>query len=247
MVNLASLPEIDIAKELKRINKLGFIKSLRSNNTGIGYTIETILGIKENNDAEPDFLFNGTPIELKAQREHTSSNITLFTLEPPKKTKGNFKDLSLLKRYGYIRDGRKNLYVTMQIDKFNPQGFKLKLDDSENLLIIHKTGGIIWSYPIDYILAKIRQKLSHKVLLVNAKCGETGDGKETFHYIRGNLYSKITERGFIELIKANSLVIEFRMHIGVKNGKEWARNHGTPFRLNLRHLDKLFIKKEKIL
>ena len=243
---MPELIEISIVKELKKIFKKGFIKSLRSNNTGIGYTLETILGIKENNDAEPDFLFENTPIELKSQREHTSSNITIFTLEPPRRTKADFMDLKLLKKFGYIREGRKNLYVTMQMDKFNPQGFKLKLDDSENLLIIHKEAGIIWTYPIDYIFAKIKKKLSHKVLLVTAESKETEEG-EFFHYKKGDLFSEVTEKGFIELIKSNSLVVEFRMHIGVKEGREWARNHGTGFRLNLRHLDKLFVKRKKIL
>ena len=208
--------------------------------------METILEIKENNDAEPDFLFDGTPVELKAQREHTSSNITLFTLEPPRGTKGKFKDLQLLRRFGYIRDGRKNLYITMQIDNSNPQGFKLKLDDSEKLLIIHDKEGIIWRYPIHYLFAKIKKKLSHKVLLVTAE-SKDADGKEFFHYKKADLFSEVTEKGFIELIKSNSLVVEFRMHIGVKNGREWARNHGTAFRLNLRHLDKLFSKRENIL
>jgi hypothetical protein len=243
MVNLV---EINIRNELKKLSNQGFIESLRKNNTGIGFTLETKLGIKENNDAEPDFLFNNIPVELKAQREHTSSNITLFTLEPPRGTKGEFKDLKLLRKYGYMGDGRKNLYVTMKIDKTNPQGFKLQLDDNENLLISHNTDGIIWSYPIDYIFAKIKKKLSHKVLLVTAESKEEGD-KEFFHYKKGRLYSKVTEEGFIELIKSNALVVEFRMHIGVKEGREWARNHGTGFRLNLRHLDKLFAKKEIIL
>ncbi len=238
-----TLPQINIHKELKIISKIGFVKSLRSNDTGIGYTIETMLGIKENNDAEPDFLFGKFPIELKSQREHTSSNMTLFTLEPPRGTKGELKDINLLKKYGYIRKGRTNLYVSIQINEYNPQGFKLKLDDSENLLIIHKEDGIIWSYPIDYLFEKIKKKLAHKLLVVTAESKKTKEG-EFFHYKKGILFSKVTEKGFIDLIKSNSLLVEFRMHINSKGG---ARNHGTPFRLNLRHIDKLFLKKKKIL
>lgn len=238
-----NLIKIDIIKELKKISESGFIKSLRANNTGVGYTLETTLGIKENNDADPDFFYNGFPVELKSQREHTSSNMTLFTLEPPRGTKGGLNDINLLKKYGYIRDERKNLYVSMQIDKYNPQGFKLKLDDSENLLIIHKEDGIIWSYPINYLFEKIKKKLAHRLLVVTAESKNTKEG-EFFHYKKGILFSKVTEKGFINLIKANSLLVEFRMHINEKGG---ARNHGTPFRLSLRHIDKLFLKKKKIL
>lgn len=246
MDKLARLPKIDIINELSKISKQGFIKSLRANNTGVGYTIEKILGIKENNDAEPDFLFNGIPVELKSQREHTSSNITLFTLEPPRGTKKEFADLKLLKKHGYISGGRKNLYITMQMNNYNPQGFKLDLQVKE-LLIVHKTEGVIWKYPIEYIFAKIKKKLSHKVLLVTAESKEE-DGKEFFHYKKADMYSDVTDKNFIQLVKSCSLVLEFRMHIGIRaNGKEWPRNHGTAFRLNLKHLDKLFLKKEKIL
>ena len=238
-----TLRQIDIEKELKTISKLGFLKSLRKDDTGVGYTLETLLKIKENNDAEPDFIFNGIPVELKTQREHTSSNITLFTLEPPRGTKGKFKDIELLKKYGYVRDGRTNLYVTMAVGELcNPQGFKLELND-KTLLITHSKDGIIWTYPIEYIVAKIKKKLSHKVLLVTAEAKVINE-EEHFHYKKAELFSNVTEKGFIDLIRAKSLVIEFRMHINSKGG---ARNHGTPFRINLRHLDKLFANRKKIL
>lgn len=242
----AILPKIDIIKELTVLSKAGFVKSLRKGNTGVGYTLETILGIKENNEGEPDFIFKETPIELKSQREHSSSNVTLFTFEPPRGTKKDFVDLKLLRRFGYIAKGRKNLYITMRFGEFNQQGFGLDITNG-HLLIIHKEVGLIWDYPLDYLIGKIRKKLSHKLLVVTAKSKEES-GKEYFHYLKANFYSHVTENGFIELIKNKDIVVEFRMHIGVRsNGNEWARNHGTPFRINLRNIDKLFSKKEKVL
>jgi len=46
---MSDLQEIDIKAELEKIFKMGFVKSMRSDNTGIGYTLETLLKIKENN------------------------------------------------------------------------------------------------------------------------------------------------------------------------------------------------------
>ena len=239
-----SLPEIDISKELVRIKNLGFIKTKRMGNTGVGHTLENNLGIKENNEGEPDFTLNGEPVELKAQREQTSSNITLFTLEPPRKTKGKFKDINLLKQYGYLdEDGRKNLYITMKLNEFNAQGFGLAID-KDNLKIVHNVQGVIWIYPLTYLLSKVRLKLSHKVLLVTAKC-KIIEGKEFFLYDNANLFWGISDKGFLELIKQGDLVVEFRMHI--KGNGTTARNHGTPFRLNSRNMDKLFSNKRKIL
>lgn len=61
-----------------RSKKLGFIKSHRSNNTGIGKTFEDICGIIENNFDAADF----EGIEIKSHRAMSNSYITLFTKSP---------------------------------------------------------------------------------------------------------------------------------------------------------------------
>jgi len=40
---------LEIRKKLKEIKNKGFIKSIRKGTTGIGYTFETIFGLKETN------------------------------------------------------------------------------------------------------------------------------------------------------------------------------------------------------
>ncbi|MDR1593690.1 MAG: MvaI/BcnI family restriction endonuclease, partial [Prevotellaceae bacterium] len=61
--------------KFKQIKELGFVSTLRKGPTGIGYTLETLLGINENNNAQPDI--DGA--ELKAHRTKGNSLITLFT------------------------------------------------------------------------------------------------------------------------------------------------------------------------
>ena len=51
----------ELKEKLSDINRRGYIVSLRKGNTGIGYTLETLLGVVENNLRSPDL---GT-IELK--------------------------------------------------------------------------------------------------------------------------------------------------------------------------------------
>lgn len=62
-------------KKFREIKERGFVQTMRKGPTGIGYTLETLLGIKENNDAHPDV--DGA--ELKAHRTKGNSMITLFT------------------------------------------------------------------------------------------------------------------------------------------------------------------------
>jgi len=75
-----TLPELK--RKLKAIKALGFVKTHRKGDTGIGKTLEDLLGIKENNIPLPDI---GEIAELKAYRRSASSMLTLFTLEPAKR------------------------------------------------------------------------------------------------------------------------------------------------------------------
>lgn len=54
-----------IIKKLKTIKKMGYIKTHRAGNTGIGKTLEDLLGLKENNIPGP----NAQMIELKSARK----------------------------------------------------------------------------------------------------------------------------------------------------------------------------------
>lgn len=234
------LPEIDIVSELPKIRDKGFIKSLRKDNTGIGYTLETLLGIPENNAAEPDFTYNGIPVELKTQRSHASSNITLITKSPI------WKPLSakdIIKKYGYKdAKGRQGMKVTIQATKFNPNKLKLEIANGR-LNIVHEKDGVICYFVINDLMKKLKKKLFENLLLVFADA-KREQGVEYFHYISAFLLSQFSEEQFKALLAGGLLVFEFRMHI--KNSGT-VRDHGSGFRLNKRHLDKLYSTSKKIM
>ena len=56
-----------VRERLSSIKQMGYVRTMRRGPTGIGYTLESLLEIEENNISAPDL---GT-FELKAQREHT--------------------------------------------------------------------------------------------------------------------------------------------------------------------------------
>ena len=60
------------------VKELGWVRSHRSNNTGIGKTLEDLMEIVENNIEGPDL----GDVEIKSQRKLTSSKLTLFTKKP---------------------------------------------------------------------------------------------------------------------------------------------------------------------
>ena len=83
----------ELLEGLTELKKRGFVKTHRAGDTGIGKTLEDLLGIDENNFAGPD----GKDTELKAARKNSPSMLTLFTKAPLPRGINS----KLRKEYGY--------------------------------------------------------------------------------------------------------------------------------------------------
>ena len=68
----SDIPRIDFIALMSKIKNKGFISAMRGDPTGIGYTLESLLGINENNHNLYDYIDNGKFkdrfFELKANR-----------------------------------------------------------------------------------------------------------------------------------------------------------------------------------
>lgn len=219
---------------LRKISTQGFILSKRKGNTGVGYTLETLLGLKENNVRLPDL----GRIELKSKRQHASSFVTMFTFN-----RGVWKlpQSSTIKRYGY-RDssGRKALKCTVTV-RSNPQG--LRLTTTRNSLQLRvRTGKIIASWNGDALMEYFAQKLPSLILVVAET--QTRNGREYFHYINAYLLKNPSKKGLLKLIKRGHVVVDLRMHLK-SNGQ--VRNRGTAFRVAEDNLVHCFTKRINLL
>ena len=238
---MSDLPEVDIKKELEEIFKLGFVKSMRSDNTGIGYTLETLLKIKENNIGEPDLKYNGLPVELKSQREKASSRVTLMTKTPhwnPLKPK------EIMEKFGYTDvQGRQGLKITLIANTFNAKGFKLEVDKKTNRLnIIHKDYGVVAYFDIKELMDCLRKKIYQNLLLVLAEVKHK-EKQEYFRYKKAILLKDLSEESFENLFNDGLIVWEFRMHIKESGA---VRDHGPGFRISRNHINKLYAENNVI-
>ena len=116
----------ELVEGIKELKKRGFIKTHRSGNTGIGKTLEDLLGIKENNFPGPD----GITTELKSARKNSKSMLTLFTKSPDP----HGINSKLLKNFGYPgENGKLHLHSTINALEFNTlkgkTGFKIEIKD----------------------------------------------------------------------------------------------------------------------
>lgn len=237
MDNKNLIPEINIKQKLPEIAKKGFIKSLRGGDTGIGFTLETEMGIKENNIQNEDFTFQGNLVELKTQRKDTTSNITLFTKEP---VKNSLKDKDMIEKYGYVNShNRKALKITLTTKHYTPQGLKLEIDKKQDkIFVVHKKDGRLWFWAIEELKLKIQY-----LLLVFADRKRI-EKEEYFHYNEAYYFTNLNEEKFFKLFKDGRIVVDLRMHIKPSGV---VRNHGTAFRIiNLRNIELCYNKKEKI-
>jgi len=93
-VNVASIKSFDeLVRKLEEIKRRGYIKTHRTGATGIGKTLEDLLGIKENNVPGP----NAVMLELKSARKGRKNMITLITKSPLPRGANTL----LLQRFGY--------------------------------------------------------------------------------------------------------------------------------------------------
>lgn len=83
----------EFIERFTKIKNMGWVKTHRAGRTGIGKTLEDLLGIVENNIQGPDF----GDYELKSARKNSNSMLTLITKSPDTKAANSVLRLT----YGY--------------------------------------------------------------------------------------------------------------------------------------------------
>lgn len=237
-----------LKKALLNIKYMGWVESMRNGPTGVGYTLETLLGRKENNLPIADF--NG--IELKSIRKYSKQSLHLFCAVPD----GDYlyPVPRILSTLGYPDSEDRNIKVfnmTVNAKRYKSIGyFKkmiLKVDKENKLLrLIAKSYdgqdipvNISWSF--DYLEERINNKLQY-LCIVEAR-NKTIDGKEYFYYSNFNFYKLTSFDNFIFLLEKGIIGVTFK--IGYYKDKEkYGKIHdrGTDFFLSYNDITFLYKK-----
>lgn len=229
-----------ILKKLKTIKKMGYIKTHRAGNTGIGKTLEDLLGINENNIPGP----NARMIELKSARKNASSMLTLFTKSPlPAKANS-----VLLEKFGYESkrgNNKKELHTTVSAKEFNTlkgkPGFKITID-KERINLVTIENEVVGYWDKETLKKSFERKIP-KLLYVKAESRGSGSDEE-FWFNEAWLLSGFDFENFVRLLKEGTILVDIR--IGqYPDGRP--HDHGTGFRVLPAKLDLCFEHREKIL
>lgn len=231
-------------KKFTVITKMGWIKTHRAGPTGIGKTLEDLLGIKENNIQGPDF----DTYELKSMRQNANSMLTLIT-KTPDTPKAN---TILRKTFGYSSGHYDNdeqvLHATLSTNHFSPianTGNSLKIAcDDDNINIISQDGKVEAQYKITSLISKLNSKYNNNHFVL-ARADSRGQGAdEEFKFTEAYLLDGFDADGIINLIKNGKIFVDLRIgqyHHGNNKGK--THDHGTGFRIFERDYHLIFNKK----
>ena len=212
---------------------MGYVKSLRRGPTGIGYTLEKLLEIGENNISAPDL----GEIELKAQRESHTGMTTLFTFN---RKAWLMNPLDAVRRYGSKdKNGRLGLFYSLGRCP-NSAGLFLSVE-TDSISVRSIDGTTIAKWPLSEIERRFNDKLKN-LLLVKAKVEER-DGIEYFFFYRAKLMSGgATQSILANQFKDEQLILDLRLY----DKGTMARNHGTGFRMTESNLENFYQKIEEV-
>lgn len=227
----------EIINKLKEIKSKGYIQTRRAGDTGIGKTLEDILGIKESNIPGP----NAEMIELKSARKESSSMLTLFTKSPFPRRKAIS---ALVEKFGYqSRKGRKILHSTLKATSYtNIKGRKaLIVGVNDKIEIISVKGELLGYWDIE-TLKKVFERKLPAILYVKADCKGSGSAEE-FWFNEAWFLKGFSFDNFKELIRNGTICVDLR--IGqYPNGR--AHDHGTAFRILSDKLELAFGERKRI-
>ena len=225
----------ELLAKFDAVKAQGWIDSMREGDTGIGYTFETLLGIKENNDQLADF--KGIEIKCKGVKETGgggSSKIVLFQAGPQWTVKASNKEL--IRQIGKL--GATGLYNCKSQVTVTPNNLGLLLDvlseESRIDLCKHADAFGHWSF------ARLEKRLMEKhsrTAFVKASKRPTKT-RTQYRYEELVYCDRPSIERFVSLVTHRNIVFEFIMS---EKPDGTVRNHGYPWRLiRAEFLDQLF-------
>ena len=229
----------EFVERLKQIKQRSYVRTHRSGDTGIGKTLEDLLGIEENNVPGP----NGKMVELKSGRKGSPSMLTLVTKTPLPRRKAIPQ---ILQKFGYPSptNGRKILHVTLKATAFtNIKGRRALTVRANDRIYIVSVEGKVLGYWDNKILEETFEKKFPALLYVKADFRGKGSNEEFWFneawYLTGFSFEDIKQ-----LVRDGVICVDLR--IGqYSNGRP--HDHGTGFRIKPDKLELCFGTRDRIM
>jgi hypothetical protein len=228
---------LELLDKLREVGSQGYIRTLRPGPTGVGMTLETLLGIAANSSQAPDY----KGIEIKASRSKVAgrqNRNTLFSQVPAWKLSPVGSAWNLLSRFGYEREGRLQLYHQLDAIKPNSIGLMLEVDSPSSWLKQNFVDGATKEHILTWEMEKLRSRLIAKhpaTFWVKAETRGTQEEEEFFY--TEVVYTRLPRAWNLEfLIETGTITLDFTL--SDKGGR--VRDHGYLFKIHPNNLEALF-------
>lgn len=225
---------IELLNKLKIISKKGFVKSKVNSDTGIGRTIESLLGIDMNSSKAPDY----KGIELKSFRDKRNNRKGLFG-KTPNWNLSKFKSrVEILDAFGYWESGIFRLYNTMRGTGRNAQGLMLRIEYDKDWLLENSDRPEIGDFLV-WELETLRKALlkKHKETFWIKAESKIENNNEYFHFKEVEHTKNPMVDKFEILIETGAITMDYPIK-RMPDGK--VIDKGCNFKLNSNCLDLLF-------
>lgn len=224
----------ELLSKLKNISKDGFVKSLVNADTGIGRTLEKLLGIEMNSSKSPDY----KGIELKSFRDSRNTRKGLFGKTPDWNLSKFKSRVEILDNFGYWEEGIFRLYTTVRATGRNAQGVMLKLEQERDWLVENsdrKDIGDFIVWELDVLKKALLKK--HKETFWISTESKHIDGNEYFLYKEAEHTKNPLVNQFELLVEMGAITVDYPIKRN-PNGK--VVDKGCNFKLKASCLDLMF-------
>jgi len=231
----------ELFSKLRDISDKGFVNTLRVGDTGIGYTLETLLRINANSSREPDY--KGIEIKTSRKNKQKSGRTTIFSKTPNwniSRLKGS-KDI--LYERGRFNERKKRIQLFHEFSAIKTNSYGMRLEIGEPYELLHQIyleekrvqKDVTWE------IADLKDRLYKKhreTFWVTAETiGKSGDLNEKFRY------SSITHTGNVDvgsfpiLIELGVITLDYTI---AEKSPGVAKDQGYLFKINSKDLNLLF-------
>jgi len=225
--------------QFDKVSARGFVKTLRPGDTGVGYTLETLLEIPENNSPRGDF----QGMEIKAYRDSETEfddqdKMNLFLKEP--EWLDGLTTAERIQQYGYKDPNERQAWYLSVTSRRNEANLQLVVGQHD-VLELHRNELPIARWSLEVLEQRLQEKHAHSVFVGAESRGKGAD--EEFWYKTVTWCQEPSAKRLLELTASGDIIVELRMHLRPDGS---ARNHGTAFRIRKHKLQTLFHEQKTV-
>jgi hypothetical protein len=225
----------ELLSKLRNITSNGYVKSMVNADTGVGRTLETLLGIEMNSSKSPDY----KGIELKSFRDNRGTRKGLFGKTPDWELSKFKSRIEILDNFGYVGDkGDFRIYNTIRATGRNAQGLILKIESEKDWLVENSDRVEIGDFLV-WELEVLKKALikKHKETFWISTDSKIIDGNEYFLYKEAEHTKNPLVNQFDLLIEMGAITMDYNIKRKLNGSVE---DGGCNFKIKPNSLNLLF-------